>query len=141
MAHVRRTGWLAVLALAWLGCVRQVPGRGELTPTIEGHWGTTHGETGLELMISVRGKYVSGSGLLNASGRGATPLAVRGEYVAPTFSLQFASHDQIVARYLGRLAPNDTMRGVLEDVGPFADSLILVRRPGGVNPRLFAPKW
>ena len=105
------------------------------------HSSLSRGFTLLELMLAVRGTYVTGTGILTSDSGVATPLAVRGEFTARAFSLQLSSHDRIVARYDGALAVNDTMRGVIADVAAITDSLILIRLPGSVSPRLFGPHW
>ncbi len=134
-------GMAAALMLALAGCAGRSARQGALASSIEGHWGVGSGVRQLELMLAVRGTRVTGTGLLTRPTGEVVPLAVRGEYSAPAFTLEFSSHDRIVARYDGRYALTDTMRGILEDMGVPTDSLILNRLPGGASPRLFRAQW
>ncbi len=136
-----RYGLGIVLTSVLLACAGRSARQSVLASSIEGHWGVGSGVRQLELMLAVRGTRVTGTGLLTRPTGEVVPLTVRGEYSPPAFSLDFSSHDRIVARYSGRYSLTDTMRGILEDMGVPTDSLILNRLPGGASPRLFRAQW
>ncbi len=124
---------LALLGLALSGCVPSA---------LAGQWRSTGGPTPIEVKLSVKGTHVSGSGRLIDAHDREWSLKVSGEYTAPTFSLELASRDQILGRYVGRLDSADTLRGVLSDAGVPADSVILTRKKEALNLRpMFQPVW
>ncbi len=124
---------LALLGLALAGCV---------PPSLAGQWHSTTLPNPIEVTLSVKGTRVSGSGTLFDGRDRKWSLNITGEYTAPTFSLELASQDQILGRYIGRLDSADMLRGVLYDAGVLADSVILARTRVAYNVRpLFQPVW
>jgi hypothetical protein len=81
----------------------------------------------LDVALRVRGRYVSGQGELRDPLGKTIYLNVSGEYSSSAIRLDMASRDRIVARFVGRLEANDTMRGVLLDSGVASDSLFFFR--------------
>jgi hypothetical protein len=141
MAPVRLMRSLALLCLVLLGCM---PSSGDPAPAVAtptGHWVSPSGPDQVDVTLTVRGTVVSGSGrFIDGQGR-RSPLTITGEYTAPTFSVQLTSHDQVVARYIGRLDSPDTLRGLLYHSSVPPDSLILTRLSRGVDRPLFRPVW
>ncbi len=128
----------ATLVLA--GCASRATDRGALLPNITGHWGAAPSPLALELTLAMSGSYVTGTGVLSRGSVASEHLAVTGQYSGGVFTLQLISHDNVVARYAGRLTPEGTMQGVLTDAAGPTDTLVLVRLPPGVGPRQSVPR-
>ncbi len=132
---------LALLGLALAGCVAPSSRLGVATRTLAGHWNSTTGPFAIDVTLSLHRTHVSGSGTFIDGQDRRAPLSVTGEYTAPDFSLQLASHDQLLGRFVGRVDSSDTLRGMLYDAGIPADSVILTRlRVRDMRP-LFRPAW
>ncbi len=128
MPQARALVFFAFVGLWQAGCARG-PGRLEAAapPPIAGGWRAASGVRVLDLALEQHGRQVTGEGDLRTPFGKTSHWVIYGRYDPPTVSLEFVNHDRIVARYVGRLEPSDTLRGVMVDAGHASDSLFFFR--------------
>ncbi len=126
MPQARALVFLAIVGLWQAGCARG-PGPLAAAPPVAGGWRAASGIRVLDLALEQHGRQVTGEGDLRTPFGKTSHWVIYGRYDPPTVALDFVNHDQIVARYVGRLEPSDTLRGVMVDADRRSDSLFFFR--------------
>jgi len=126
MVHARGVAFVGLLGLVLSGCAR-APAPLSAASAIAGNWRAGSGGLALDVTLRAHGGFVSGYGELHNPRGQDSQWVVSGEYVPPTITLRFVSHDRVLGRYVGHLDPDGTMHGVLYDLGLPGDSLVFFR--------------